>query len=298
MLKITSLPISSATQAHLDNQQNDINTQASYEAEVNRAAALWDTKEKSIAKQAAFEEVKNTLQKMASGQHYCCYCEHNEHGDIEHIYPKSVFPNRAFVWDNYIWACKECNTGYKLDKFEIFDPQNSNTNTNITPAHRNRIFIRPANEDAVLINPRVDDPMDFLYLDLTTGILTNIHQTQTRDYIRANYTLELLELNEREGIRKARENASKEYVSILKRYIKAKNATNFEELETAMEEIKPIIWETNFDFEEHKTKICLAIQKSIYTRTHFTVWKELQRQTRNFPSLQSLFQQVTEALNW
>lgn len=297
MLKIISSTISPNTQTHLNNQQADINGQASYEAQVNRAATLWIGKEGSIPKKAAFLEIKAKLTDNAVAKHYCGYCEHNEHSDIEHIYPKGLYPNKAFVWENYMWACKKCNSGLKLDKFKIFNPLGSSNVQDITPQHHARTYIQPLNEDAVLINPRVDDPFDFLFLELSGGrFIANPDLISTRDIKRANYTLELLRINAREGLTMARIVACKGFISSLKRYIIAKNANSFAELEECMGELQPVNFVNSLEFE--KTKTCLSIQKDITTRNHPTVWKEMQRQHLQLSLLTRLFTQAPEALEW
>jgi uncharacterized protein (TIGR02646 family) len=297
MLKIISSTISPDTQTHLNSQQADINGQASYEEQVKRAATLWNGKEGSILKKATFLEIKAKLTKNAVGEHYCGYCEHNEHSDIEHIYPKGLYPNKAFVWENYLWACKKCNSGLKLDKFKIFNPLGSSTIQDITPQHNPRTYLQPLNEDAVLINPRVDEPLDYLYLDLQIGVLvTHPSLTNARDIERADYTLELLKIDTREGLRKARVLARKGFINSLKRYIIAKNAASFEELEECMEELLPVDFTHSLVYEKSKT--CLSIKKDILTRMHPTVWKEMQRQSSYFPKLTKLFSQAPEALEW
>lgn len=297
MLKIISSTISPKTQTHLNSQQADIDGQASYEQQVKRAAILWDGKEASIAKKAAFLEIKAKLIENAVGKHYCSYCEHNEHSDIEHIYPKGLYPNKAFVWENYMWACKKCNSGLKLDKFKIFNPIDSSNIQDITPPHHPRAYTQPPNEAAVLINPREDDPLDYLFLNLTSGV-TELHPdiSTIRDRSRAEYTLELLKLNKREALKEARINACKSFIRSLKRYIIAKNATSFEELEECMEELLPV--DFTHSLEHEKTITCLNIQKDILARTHPTVWKEIQRQASFFSKLNQLFSQAPEALEW
>lgn len=61
----------------------------------------------------------------------CAYCEskfkHVTYGDIEHIIPKSIVPNKAFDWSNLTLACDVCNTNkgdwYADDNHEgIVDP--------------------------------------------------------------------------------------------------------------------------------------------------------------------------------
>ncbi|MFJ7932296.1 HNH endonuclease [Peribacillus sp. NPDC096448] len=43
----------------------------------------------------------------------CAYCEskvlHIDHGDIEHIEPKSLVPSKTFDWFNLTIACRKCN---------------------------------------------------------------------------------------------------------------------------------------------------------------------------------------------
>jgi len=67
----------------------------------------------------------------------CMYCEskitHIEYGDVEHIKPKSIFPELKFDWDNLGYACTKCNRDHKKEK-----------------------------HDDDFINPFVDDPEIFL----------------------------------------------------------------------------------------------------------------------------------------
>src|SRR5690606_27961160 len=69
----------------------------------------------------------------------CVYCEARmlavSFGDIEHIRPKSLFPNQVVAWENLTLACSRCN-GHKSSKFD---------------------------EDLQFINPYVDDPAEFLF---------------------------------------------------------------------------------------------------------------------------------------
>ena len=55
----------------------------------------------------------------------CMYCEskvsHTYYGDIEHIKPKSKFPNLEFDWNNLGYVCARCN-GYKSDKYDETNP--------------------------------------------------------------------------------------------------------------------------------------------------------------------------------
>jgi CRISPR/Cas system Type II protein with McrA/HNH and RuvC-like nuclease domain len=54
----------------------------------------------------------------------CAYCEsklrHIHHGDVEHVYPKSLNPDLTFDWENLTLACEICNQN-KSDR----DPEHS-----------------------------------------------------------------------------------------------------------------------------------------------------------------------------
>lgn len=56
-------------------------------------------------------EVKAVLIAETHGK--CAYCEskllHIHHGDVEHIIPKSLAPEKRFEWENLTLACEVCN---------------------------------------------------------------------------------------------------------------------------------------------------------------------------------------------
>ncbi|MFV8755246.1 HNH endonuclease [Nannocystaceae bacterium ST9] len=47
------------------------------------------------------------------------YCEDNMGTDIDHFWPKSKFPERAFSWDNHLLACSHCNSNEKRECFPL-----------------------------------------------------------------------------------------------------------------------------------------------------------------------------------
>ncbi|MBZ9795573.1 HNH endonuclease [Mesorhizobium sp. ES1-4] len=72
-------------------------------------------------------QIKNSLVAETHGK--CAYCEsklqHIHHGDVEHIYPKSLDPEQTFVWQNLTLACEICNQNKSdLDPYleHIIDP--------------------------------------------------------------------------------------------------------------------------------------------------------------------------------
>ncbi|MFC3704316.1 HNH endonuclease [Devosia honganensis] len=56
-------------------------------------------------------DIKDVLVEETAGK--CAYCEsklqHIHHGDVEHMYPKSLDPTKTFEWGNLTLACEVCN---------------------------------------------------------------------------------------------------------------------------------------------------------------------------------------------
>jgi len=292
MIPLTSKTLEIETTQLLADKQSQIDTLPTFSEQSSKAKTLWDGKRGSAASRTAFTEIKEKLVEMSVGVEICNYCENNEATDVEHIFPKDWFPNKTFIWENYLLACRTCNTDYKNNKFAIFLPQNSNQ----------RIYVvsQPQTDDSAFINPQIDNPLDFFLLNLKRGIFI-IHpdlsnDTQSRNYLKADYTLEILALNARDALVNARKSAVNYYLDRLQRYIKIKNATNADELENAIDPLEAIINKATFNTE--KNGFLAAVKKEIKTYHHPTVWEELKRQRTHLTRTNQLFQQAPEALNW
>ena len=82
----------------------------------------------------------------------CMYCEsyisHVYHGDVEHIVPKSKFPERTNDWNNLGYVCARCN-GFKKDAYfehaPFINPFDENPDDFIF-AFGTMIFNHPGNE--------------------------------------------------------------------------------------------------------------------------------------------------------
>jgi uncharacterized protein (TIGR02646 family) len=105
-----------------------------------QAVILWKTKPKE-----SFSEVRTALEAMAGGRERCMYCEDNEGTDIEHFWPKSRYPDKAFSWANYLLACSHCNSNHKRAKFPV------------------------TNGEPDLLDPTVDEPSHHLRLLPSNG---------------------------------------------------------------------------------------------------------------------------------
>jgi len=293
MIQLNSKPLTQSAVDHLATIQKIVDAEADFPGKAKRAKKEWDGKVSSLAKKVAFTEIKTTLIGMCVGVEVCNYCENNEATDIEHIFPKSLFPEWAFRWENYLLACGTCNSGRnKSDKFAVFDPTGSAVKVNVA---RNT---QPPTSDGVLIDPRVEDPLQYFWLDIEnkTFVLDPKLGLDTRDYEKATYTLGLLRLNNREALVKARKSAAEYYLAQLKRYVEARDADSFASLETQVQD--PDLIDETLPLEQEKQRICQQIQDNIQTHAHPTVWAELKRQRSKLTRTNSLFGKAPEALNW
>lgn len=291
MLRLNSKNLTRPSSDHLAAKQKQINDVPTFEGKAKEAVRLWSGKSS-----AAFDEIKATLKKMCVAVEICVYCENNEATDIEHIYPKKLYPEKAFSWKNYVLACGKCNSHHKSDKFRIFLLQNSADTQDVTPPRGT--YRQPVNDDALFLNQRKDNPLDFLELDLLnqTFIFTEKFPDGTREYHRASYTIELLGLNTRGALIAARRNAARFYIGRLEKYVNAKNSANFQELKDAVDDFGAI--DETANFRRGKNRILKSIKKDILENSHPTVWKELIRQRANLPKTNRLLNDAPEAVNW
>jgi uncharacterized protein with PIN domain len=133
----------------------------------------------------------------------CMYCEskldHTEYGDVEHIKPKSVFPNDKYNWDNLGYACEKCNRQYKKEKY---DPN--------------------------FINPFIDNPKD--YLIAIGGLFFPLSGN-----IRGEITIDILQLNRAELLSK-RNDVLKSFYDLIIRYHKAISLAQKEAIKLSIED--------------------------------------------------------------
>ena len=292
MLHLPSKNLSTTTQNYLNKLQKQVDLEPTFEKKAKKAKSLWESKRSSKAGKEAFDEIKSVLSTMCVGQRTCNYCEHDRAFDVEHIYPKSLYPSLAFVWDNYLLACKGCNSEFKSDNFAIFKPKGSSIKHVLV---RN---IEPNNDDALLLNPRKEDPTNFLRLNLVsqTFFYDPIHDFNSREYLRADYTTECLKLNMDESLIAARRNLTKTYLERLQNCLKANESITFDDLDNATNDF-PMTDRTQ-SFESEKQRILENIKNSFKELSHSTVWIELKRQRIHLPRTNQLFNQLPEALNW
>ena len=216
-----------------------------------------------------FDVVRHTLEDMCFGVQRCGYCEDSVGDQIEHVWPRSLYPERTFVWENYLLACGGCNRA-KGGDFSVFDGAGGLVNV---ARRRGDPILEPAPGMPALIDPRSEDPLAFLALEIedTFQFLPREHLGDV-DETRAEYTIDLLELN-RDVLSKARGQACGHFRARLVEYRHDRDA--------------------GVDAAALATK-----REAIRACDHPTVWREMQRQQDDVPKLRRLFADVPEALQW
>lgn len=139
MRRVLRKDLATKTLAYLEAQSKRVQEAKDPSGEV---AVRW----KRARSTKSFQPVRDELSRMSHGRDRCMYCEDSLGTDIEHFYPKASFPERAFVWDNYLLACRHCNSNQKRDAFPL-----------------------DAAGQPLLIDPSVDEPRDHLTFSPSTG---------------------------------------------------------------------------------------------------------------------------------
>lgn len=290
MIRLASETISSAAQDRLNYLQRQVDEQADFEQKASRADSLWRNKSGSETGKAAFDEIRNTLIKMCISVEVCNYCEQNEANDIEHIYPKSLFPEKAFVWENYLLACKQCNTAYKLDSFAVLDGQD-----NLIDLARG---VEPPNQRGAFINPRIEDPSSFMLINPESFTFEILPGLAKADEHKAVKTCEILSLNERDELIVARKVAAQYFYHRLEMLSRILNANSIAAIEQILSPYDRYL-DDNLSVEELKSTIKEAFKQDIQKHQHPSVWYSVKViESQMDVKWKTLFEIIPEALQW
>lgn len=283
--------LSNATENVLKDLQDSVNQQNTFSLKVEKAQQQWSGKTSSAKKQKAFDDIKVQLTTMCVSTGLCNYCEQSEATDIEHIAPKSFYPENTFIWENYILACKICNSGYKLDKCSVISAEKL--------IYLDRVSQPPTATFHAFVNPRIDDPNKYLLLNTKIFQFEVMPGLSIQEEHKALQTLEILKLNERDAIREARKVAYNHYYDSLKLLIDILGTETIEDLELLL---RPN--ENRFDFtqslEDLKTEIMHARRLYISSKIgHPSVWYAIKIiESKTEPKWKLLFNKLPEALHW
>ncbi|MDQ2105523.1 HNH endonuclease family protein [Azospirillum isscasi] len=279
MLRLPDGTLDPATQTYIDSRQAEIDGLPNYADRVARGKSLWDNKKGPNAGDAAFKVIRDELEHMCFGAVRCAYCNDSAADEIEHVLPKDFFPDQAFRWSNYVFACGPCNGTYKSNKYAYLDARGRRHDvTRVGGA----VLTPPPVGRHALIDPRTENPLNFLTLDLLANdpvhgwiegefLVVPLPRLRAADRVRAEYTRETLGLN-RQLLLDARRNAYGSFRARIVEYAGAKAGG------------APQI---RLD----------ALRDGILRMPHPMVFVEMQRQRRHKP-LKDLFAPVPEALTW
>ena len=117
MIRLREVDLPDAALRQLKRWQDALAAVSDYDERV--AVGQQQFKQRNKRNNRTFAAVRRTLNAMAFGASCCWYCENPGANQIEHLWPKGLYPQFVFVWKNYLYICSPCNTT-KLDQFAIF----------------------------------------------------------------------------------------------------------------------------------------------------------------------------------
>lgn len=281
MIRLPNIYPGKAVLEQLERWQSEVSGNAFY-AQKELAEKLFNKfSNKRNSDKEVFVAIKQSLSEMCAGAQRCVYCEDSAGTQIDHVYPKSLYPELVFSWPNYVFACGDCNTKYKRGRFAVFVADEIDYHE-LPSAVFPKDNPMPAAPIA-FIDPRNEDPMAFAVLDIAnTFKFTPMPQLSTVGERKFRYTYEVvLKLNgaERELLREAREEAFGDFKARFIEYDRQKKSGAS---------------------QDKLDKLVAGIQK----KNHITVWREMQRWHINgwllkaYPELAALFEEHPAALAW
>ena len=268
MFKITNGRLDPASLARLAKFQEPVNQQDRYIDQVEMAQAQWKTRRND----PVFESVTDELSIMGWPGGYCHYCCGSEAGHIDHYQPKNLYPRLTFVWSNFIHSCERCNTRHKKDQCAVIVGEAEPLFVDLTRQRRADVR-RPRAGRIALINPRREDPMELLRLDIGangTFAFEPTHAPGTIEWYRADYTRRVLGLNTRAYLIRERRGAYEAIVRFLKAYDRAA---------------------TNGDAAKKRRML-----RNIREISHQSVWQELVRSHHRVPEVAGIFANCPELI--
>ncbi|CAA9268793.1 MAG: hypothetical protein AVDCRST_MAG56-2930 [uncultured Cytophagales bacterium] len=217
-------------------------------------------------------------------------CEQSEANDVEHIYPKSFFPEYAFDWNNYLLACKPCNPAYKLDTFFVLDAQDD--------AVKLERGVQPPHQTFAFINPRTENPNDWMILNTLTFRFDLLPDLSKRDINKATKTLDVLQLNIRDTLLAARKSVARYYYQRMQLLVDILVSTTKNQVFQLLTPYDELL-DHQKSLNELKEELKTSFKKDITTYQHPSVWHAIKVvASRTSPKWKTIFDQLPEALNW
>lgn len=270
--------------SELQQIQNQVNSITSFNAQSEEAHNKWSNKNSLL-----FTAIKAQLKQMCVSVEVCNYCEKNEASDIEHIYPISRYPEKAFIWDNYLLACAICNrvkldTWYEIRNNQLFKlPRGSKPDNNHPPA---------------FINPRIENPNEYMILELSTFTFTSFCAVDSAGFLKYCGTCKVLQLNDRTALVASRKARAREMYTAMHRLSNVIKSTDKSEIRNAINPYEDYIDIDALTIQEIKDKITLNTKKLITESEHPSVWYAIKKSHQVYDQWKTIFQVIPDALNW
>lgn len=256
----TRVPIDPSDSIYLDRIQSRVDAKASYAERVDTVKAEWKTK--SLDR---YKRIIAALHASVSRNEMCAYCESSAADEVEHIKPKDLYPDFGFRYDNYLMSCGQCNrwksNWYVEEKPSGVEKVGRKPGGPVLP---------PPGGRALFIDPFGFKPLEYIILDIKGGtfLFLPISAPRTSEHEAARLTIEILGLNDREALIAERKNNYSDYLALAREYAG----------------------------EPPTSPRRRAIEATIMSRRHPTVWQEMKRQRQVIPMLHDLFHTCTELL--
>ncbi len=265
MLRVPDRSLPAHAAARLREYQQEIDRVAVYADQVAEAKRRYQNRRRN----SAFQQVRRTLQTMCGDSRRCMYCEDSIADEIEHFRPKDLYPDAVFLWPNLLYVCGPCN-GNKGNRFLVFAATDGEL---VDVTRTGDATIEPPIAGApVLIDPRHEEPLEFLELDLHSTFRFRPRSREDPHHReRAVHTIDVLKLN-RDLLVAARRVTFESLLALLNRYVERKRAG--------------------------ETGVLDRISRAITRQSHPSVWAEMKRQRSRLPDLAQMFERAPEALTW
>lgn len=264
MIRLDQVELEAVAAAQLVSWQGEIDRVDDFRARVEAAQSRYKACNRDS--NPTFRVVRSTLRTVAGGLERCAYCDDSLGHQIEHFRPKSAYPGQVFAWPNLLLACGCCNNN-KGKRFAILVGEQL-----IEIAGAQPLAAPPEEGADAVINPRYEDPLEHLELDLAgTFYFVPRDQGEGPSARRARYTIQLLGLNARDGLVQARRAAAADYRARAWEYVRAR------------------------DGRQPDVDPTLALAE-LRRRGHRAVWQEMKRSAQSVAGLPELFECAPELL--
>ena len=264
MIQLPMVALPSSTSQALDALQTHINAVTPYSERVYRARERFSAENREDNE--TFGVIRRTLDAMCMGARRCMYCEDSAACEVEHFRPNVFYPEFVFVWMNYLYSCVNCNR-IKRGNFRVRCGVSEYLDL---VRRRNDAVVEPTSGPNVLIDPRTEDPLQYVSLDLSdTFFFVPRSDKGTEAHARAQYTIDCLKLNDRDYLTQARREAYGAYRARLYEYVEARG-----------------------------TERAHLLARAISRCGHRAVWTEMKAQSVRIAELAYLFQNAPEAHKW